>query len=128
MEPVELLGSFREFGDGPGAVSLSEMVGVLDVKTSELAANYLTHGIRMSAVPGFRPDVLDGSEVSLSPAHMTDGIFVWLADLPHYVRKYRIALPERFLELLASGATPPESLSEEQSERVNEWFQEHFGP
>lgn len=126
MRPVTLVGEFAEFGDGPNAPSLEQAVGKLDASARERVATYLDAGLAVSAVPGFEPDVIDGSAVQLSRAHLTDGAFIWRRDLSHYVRKYGVGVPDALLRKAMAGAVPPRSLTKSETEAVAAWLQERF--
>jgi hypothetical protein len=48
-------------------------------------------------------DVLNpNTPVVLLPGKRTDGVYVWQAELPYYIRKYHLRLPDELVERMAS--------------------------
>jgi len=63
----------------------------------ERLATYLDGGHIYRRVESTARDVLDG-DVPIGPAHLlTDGVYVWPADLSYYVRHYHVVLPRAFV-------------------------------
>ncbi|MFJ7125343.1 hypothetical protein [Streptomyces sp. NPDC098101] len=61
-------------------------------------ADYLASGHPLLDVTELTTDVVGGAfRVPGGSSVLTDGTFVWRADLEKYVERYRIALPEDFL-------------------------------
>lgn len=60
-------------------------------------ATYLDGGHVYRRVESTARDVLDGDR-PICPAHLlTDGVYVWPADLSYYVRHYHVTLPKAFV-------------------------------
>jgi len=98
---VTPVGYFRELrhgmSNGPslrGAVAKGEYTAD---KTTLLA--YLRAGLVYVASPGVGTDVLDetGKKISGQIHALTDGRWMWPADLAYYVETYDVALPDQFL-------------------------------
>lgn len=98
------LGFFRELehGDTSGA-SLGESRADTSSPDEDRVATYLDAGHLYMASPKMVEDWLaDDPDVMIGPAHiLTDGTYVWPADLPYYLRKYHVCLPKHFLMHLA---------------------------
>ena len=61
--------------------------------------NYLKNSQILLATSGdYAPDPFTGEIIEMSICHMTDGIWVWINSLPYYIDKYKVAIPEAFLE------------------------------
>jgi hypothetical protein len=91
------LGLFSEFTAGPS--DAPSMLGfVRDAADSQEASliAYLGMGHVIVDVMARTPDVLDGSPLPETESLVTDGSWVWRADLLHYVRKYHLQLPAKF--------------------------------
>lgn len=121
MAPV-LIGEFEELGAPGSAPRMADSVGYLSNDDRELVVRYLERGVAISATPGTEVDVLDGAQVDLTPSLLTDGEHVWRRDLIHYVRKYGVAVPESFLAVVRSGASPPETIEGEQASALGSWL------
>jgi len=122
MGDVEMVGMYREFGDGSASPFLRDSMYALPELTSSAVADYLESGFRVSASPGVEVDVLNGELLSAPRAHMTDGRFLWRTDLAYYVRKYRVAVAQDLIGVALSGANPPLSLTDDQWEAIRRWF------
>ncbi|WP_375756191.1 hypothetical protein [Corallococcus exercitus] len=61
-------------------------------------ARYLTTGVVFAVSSGALSDWFTG-EKNIAPHHAwTDGVWHWRADLPYYVLRYGVALPDAFLQ------------------------------
>lgn len=96
MRSLTLVGAFKDFGDGDEFHALRDRIGRLALDVRPAVVDYLEQGVPVSAVPGYVPDAMDGSEVRLTRSHRTDGRYIWRHDLVHYVLKYGVALPLDF--------------------------------
>lgn len=89
--------------------SLRELVRERPGQDEAAIVNYLRRGTIFIYSPGVVFDVLDGSGPIGSGSIRTDGVWAWPDDLPHYVERYHVALPNEFVEhARALGWTPPE--------------------
>ncbi|MFC4157924.1 hypothetical protein [Chitinimonas lacunae] len=100
MDKVKLVGYFRELKhglrDGPSLKEAVEKGNYAAEKTELLA--YLKEGVLYAAAPGVGVDVLDSTGKLSGVAHaLTDGKWMWPADLAYYVEFYNVSLPEDFL-------------------------------
>lgn len=110
MIKVVPIGYFRELRHGmPSGPVLVDAVNKGDFRGDKQALlEYLRSGLVYAASPGIGIDVLDPSGgVSGSIHALTDGRWIWPADLAFYVEKYDVALPEQFLEDLRSRRWMP---------------------
>lgn len=62
---------------------------------------YLKSGLCISAVPVVERDALTG-KVLPNPNKMTDGVWIWINSITHYVKTYNICLPIEFLAHIES--------------------------
>jgi hypothetical protein len=112
MTELQRIGFFREMPHGePTDPSLTVAGRVAPAPHEGRIAAYLDTGHVCFATPGYTRDVLD-PRVRIGPPHyLTDGRFLWSADLAHYVRTYHVRLDGRFVEhMLANGWTVPAEL------------------
>lgn len=58
---------------------------------------YLEKGMDIGCCPKECLDVFDGEFIDMSFSIKTDGEFNWRSDLQHYVKKYNIELPKKFI-------------------------------
>jgi hypothetical protein len=106
---MKALGVFRELAAANirQHESIFDAVGKLDrAHVSEIAA-YLESGVILCAVMGVTVDPLnDSCTIGGGPSLLSDGVWIWRADLAYFVRKYRVALPMEFVELVLAGPPP----------------------
>lgn len=98
---MNAVGVFKEFSphSGPTVPSIHEFVGQLSVDTSALVSSYLKRGVPLNVVMEATQDPLDKDVyISGGPSLLSDGVWVWRYDLAHYVNKYRVGLPEVFVD------------------------------
>ena len=63
----------------------------------EALARYLESGVVLYRVNEPTRDMID-LETELPPPHtLTDGLYMWPADLPYYLRRYHVRLPRAFV-------------------------------
>ena len=100
MKKLKHVGFFRELphGDSNGE-SLLDNVNRLDAKLQDKILDYLNKGELFLGSPGLVNDVLskDGAVIG-SLGIYTDGEWAWPSDLAFYVSKYKVDLPEVFLD------------------------------
>ena len=70
----------------------------------ERIAAYLDAGHLYIAATGFVEDWFADDEIMIGAPHLlTDGVYVWPADLPYYVRNYHVRLPKAFMIHVANN-------------------------
>jgi hypothetical protein len=94
LRPV---GCYRELRH-EGAPSLRDAMQGAPGAHEQQIVNYLRHGILLLASPGPVWDALDGSGPIGTASVYTDGVWAWAGDLPHYVERYHLLLPEGFMQ------------------------------
>lgn len=60
--------------------------------------DYLQNGKKEANCPKPTYDIISGKMISTSFTVLTDGEYIWKNDLPYYVDKYNIKLPQSFIE------------------------------
>lgn len=112
MITVIPVGYFRELKhgmeSGPSILEATQRGAYGSEKA--LLVSYLNGGTIFVASPGIGTDVLDADAALSGPIHsLTDGQWMWPADLSYYVEKYNVALPLEFLADLRrkSWTNPP---------------------
>lgn len=107
---MKCLGFFREFGgpDGPMVALVRETAA----GDEERVVAYLRGGEVVLDVMELTPDVIDGSVLVESASLLTDGVWYWREDLPHYVAKYHLSIDANFLDEIASRDYATQRLSE----------------
>jgi hypothetical protein len=86
--------------DNPGIFkgSIRDAVGDLPGDNEEDLIAYLENGIRLVDIMEAEPDVIAGDQyISGSSSVLTDGEWIWRADLTYYLRRYHLHLDEEFL-------------------------------
>jgi hypothetical protein len=64
----------------------------------EALARYLEAGAVLHRVAEPTRDMIDTTAPDLPPPHtLTDGLYMWPADLPYYLRRYHVRLPRAFV-------------------------------
>ncbi|MCC8247654.1 hypothetical protein [Saccharothrix luteola] len=119
---VKDLGFFRELPHGsPDGPSLREAVAKGDATIQGRIVSYLRRGSILAVTTKDAFDVLSNSKVNAGRlAMMTDGDWLWPADLPYYVEHYNVLLPREFTDHAASSGWHPPQLSPEQLSRVEQ--------
>ncbi len=67
---------------------------------------YLRSGTGLIAVACTAHDLLNGEPIG-APDVFTDGDWCWSAELPYYVERYHIQLPEEFVERMRDNEWKP---------------------
>lgn len=101
---LKKVGFFRELrhGDEDGA-SLKELINHISQKNESKIISYLNQGKLFITCLGINRDVLDRSSPFISPPHiLTDGFWTWPNDLPYYIEKYHVRLPDEFISHMQS--------------------------
>jgi hypothetical protein len=112
MIELHRTGFFREMPHGIAAdPSLAEARNPTASHHEDRIAEYLEAGHVYMATPGVTHDALDPA-TQIGPPHLvTDGRFIWPADLAYYVRTYHVRLDGELLEhMMASGWEVPDEL------------------
>lgn len=106
---MEAFGFFRELGHGlPSGPSLEDARDP-SMPSEERArlAGYLRSGHVVAATSALVDDVLDPSRTEVSTMNVvTDGHWVWPADLAYYVEQYGVTLPDALAARAHAG--PPD--------------------
>lgn len=110
-------GFFREeYGDDPGAPSIHDPreVELGDDKPHVLA--YLEAGTLYAVSPGPMVDYFQQPKrhyIGSLTLH-TDGVWVWPADLPYYLRHYDVAIPAAFVDHMRRHSWRPRTLTRDE--------------
>lgn len=123
-EPVPL-GMFREFHEprSPGE-TIRDFVGPKPHPARNYILSYLRSAERLGYAMELLPDVIDGSYQPEPTSHLTDGHWVWRADLAHYVEKYNLRLPQEFIDtVVARNGIPPKITPDEHRRIARAWYQ-----
>lgn len=116
---MKRVGFFRELPHGdPREPSLHDAMGLTPPELAIRLVTYLTAGKVLAAIPTPGVDVLDPTRQGVPAPHLlTDGRWIWPADLAYYVEIYRVEVPEEFLaDAQAEGWVV--SLSDEEVEAL----------
>lgn len=94
---------FRELAynsdDSQGLPSLKDYTSDQPQEYEEDIARYLESAPVFSGVGKAVGDVLDPNAAAvLFPGSLTDGYYVWPAELAYYVRKYHVRVPQQLIE------------------------------
>jgi hypothetical protein len=119
---VTNVGFFRELPHGdPTGPSLRDALGRGDAGVRDQIASYLASGAVLATTSARASDVLRDTKVDAGRlAILTDGRWVWPADLPYYVREYNIQLPANLVEWARSAGWVPRDVSTEELVRIEE--------
>ena len=112
------VGFFRELRHGfPDGPSLKAVRGTL--KEVGAVAKYLRSGNAVVTPGVLVDDVLDPTKTRVAPLWiLTDGAWVWPADLAYYVETYSCGLPQEFLDHMRGVRWRMVTLSDEDLARV----------
>ncbi|GGW58615.1 hypothetical protein [Streptomyces xantholiticus] len=92
--------------------SLHENIGKPPNYSKKMVRNYLDSGYPIFDITETTVDVIASSfRVPGGSSLLSDGLFVWRADLSMYVERYGVALPEEFVDFMGANdfSMPPAS-------------------
>ncbi|MGX5213361.1 hypothetical protein ACWKT3_32510 [Streptomyces violaceus] len=100
---IRPVGFFSELSPGWGLAetgSIKDAVRTSGEPDENSILEYLRKGTGIWSEMSAGPDVLDPDAPDLTGigSLFTDGIWIWREDLPHYVAKYHVSLPDEFVE------------------------------
>ena len=106
---MKIVGMFRELFP-PGLIGLPSLrasIGLLDIESSAVIAKYLdATGVPVRVVMSDVGDPLNPEwSVPGGASLLANGLWLWRADLAHYVLRHRVGLPLEFVRDAQSGAT-----------------------
>ncbi len=109
--PNRWFGIWREYGDSyKKCPSVNEYIFPEIVKKYELnkLLNYLRNCQAISATSRVHfPDPMTGEIINGSICYRTDGEWLWLDDLPDYIEKHSVAIPNEFLKNIIDNVYIP---------------------
>ena len=103
MKKVEIIGRIKEL-NGEAFPSIKTLIHSKIPQKNRVLC-YLKTAETVSVSPGVMTDVLTGKRTGLQLRCYSDGQFFWRSDVPYYVEKYDMALPEHFVEHILSQDT-----------------------
>jgi hypothetical protein len=109
---MKVIGLFRELrGDlSVSLPSIHDEVGKLDLDVAARIKSYLLNGIGVFDAMEAVRDPLDTSQfISGGSSLVSDGEYIWRHDLAHFVGRYRVGLPNVFIQHVLEKATPPDA-------------------
>jgi hypothetical protein len=113
-------GFFRElYDDDPADPSLRDAVRPTAHADGSRIVAYLEAGIGLAGVGKFVGDVLNpDARFGVSPSLLSDGAWLWRADLAYYVKTYHIELPDEFVAHMRQNRWSVPALSEAEVSRL----------
>ena len=102
---LQWLGLFSELTCHDSHPSLLAKVNNLNETEIGKICSYLENGSKVFTFMCWNHDVFDGE--SIGPEEIvSDGVWVWRSDLSHYLKKYRILLPQEFVTFVLEKIIP----------------------
>jgi hypothetical protein len=100
---LKVVGFFGDLPHGlPGRPTVAESASARPVEDEDRLVEYLREGHPFITSTELAYDVIADPDQQGHPiAHLvilTDGAWVWPADLPHYLERYHVRLPQEFLD------------------------------
>lgn len=127
---IKRVGFYQEFGDqgepsaSASAPSLRDAVRAAAEWDEDRIVGYLQSSTEIYSAMGAERDVLTGDTwIPGAGSLVTDGTWLWPAELAHYVRRHHIALPADFVAHIRDNGYAVPALSQE---RAREIFDEYF--
>ena len=123
------VGFFRELYDYErDAPSLRDAVRASAHPDEPRIVGYLKAGVGLAGVGKYVGDALDpNSRFSVSPSLLTDGAWLWRADLPYYVATYHVELPDEFVAHMRGNGWAVPSLTEAEVSRLGRQLYRDMG-
>jgi hypothetical protein len=101
---MQVVGRFKELERSAEGPSIFDAKETLDAQTAMIVAAYLESGVSAFDVMESVRDPFDSSvSIPGGSSLLSDGDWVWRADLAHFVRAYRVALPDAFVRRALSA-------------------------
>ncbi|HEY1370396.1 MAG TPA: hypothetical protein VGF23_24920 [Gaiellaceae bacterium] len=121
---LERAGFFRELRHGnPDGPSLAEGRDALPPDERDRIAGYLRDGEVLATTGQRVGDALDPERTDVAElAILTDGDWVWPADLAYYVATYGVELPAAFVDAMRARSWQLPALSEDELVAVEAEF------
>ena len=98
---MKVVGLFRELSRNANhsVASIHSESGRLEVSLVNAVLTYLRSGIPVLDFMEATIDPLDSTRsIPGGPSLVSDGEWVWRHDLPYFVERYRVGLPDKFIE------------------------------
>ena len=95
----KILFLFDEFGKGMGLPSMKDFFMDEKYEHQDDIVYYMrNYGKPGMAAPMLTRDFFTGEYSGGGLVHFSDGEYAWTSDLPYYVEKYNLKLPDDFIE------------------------------
>lgn len=119
---LKSVGFFREqYRDERDLPSIHDAVRSEPHPDAERIVAYLEAGIGIAGVGEYARDVLAPEpRYTVSPSLLTDGVWLWRADLAYYIAKYQVAIPEEFVAQMRKNGWKVPDLSEDHALRLHQ--------
>jgi len=123
------VGFFRELYDNKSSLpSLRD--GVRSSAHSDAAriVSYLKAGVGLAGVGMYVGDVLNpAARFAVSPSLLTDGVWLWRADLPYYVATYHVELPDELIAHMSRNGWVVPAMTESEKSQLGRQLYHDMG-
>ena len=97
---MEIIGRIREL-NGDAFPSIMTLIHS-NIPQKDKVLHYLKNAKIVAASPGIMRDVITGESTGVRTVCYSDGTYFWKSEVPYYVEKYNMALPEHFIQHVLS--------------------------
>ena len=99
---LKSVGYYTETNHGIyNGLSIHDIINLADPELIPQICEYLDSGIPLIVSPGCSEDVFDSTiHIPAGDNAYTDGFWIWPGDLSYYVSKYRLQIPDDFLQTM----------------------------
>ena len=99
------IGSYDEITPNKGYPLMKNSMNDKKYPSQDLIVSYLKRGKMVMAAAGVsKPDVFTGDAINVENGIQSDDMYAWSTDLPYYVEKYNVKLPDDFEQHIFSLA------------------------
>jgi hypothetical protein len=125
---LKSVGFFAELGRSPDYHGSMRDISASEPSTDEAALiDYLRSGHQLFDVPETAFDVLQHDlKIVGGPSLLSDGMWIWRLDLPHYVGRYHLRLPREFVDHVRANEYAVPALSDEELTSVGLEIRDFF--
>lgn len=105
-------------------LSVFDTIGALSKSEADELYNYMLNSIEVSEFLSSEPDIVN-NQYLIPTKIFTDGTYEWTMMIPYLVKKYRVALPNEFVEHIKKQKILPNQKNKKEIDEIIEFFEKN---